>query len=105
MSVEDVAITTLRCLRRFVPAAVPGIAFLSGGQSEQLATRHLDAINRLPGPKPWTITFSYGRALQDPALKAWNGSDKNLAVGAEALITRARGNSEASLGRYGGEKG
>ena len=98
--VEDVAVSTLRCLRRFVPAAVPGIVFLSGGQDEQLATRHLDAINRVRGPKPWRISFSYGRALQDPALEAWHGLDKNLAAGGEALARRARYNGAASLGTY-----
>src|SRR4029453_9702736 len=63
-SVEEVAIATLRCLRRHVPAAVPGIVFLSGGQDERLATLHLDAINRLPEPRPWLFSFSYGRARQ-----------------------------------------
>jgi fructose-bisphosphate aldolase class I len=67
-SVQEVAIATLRCFRRHVPVAVQGIVFLSGGQEERVATAHLNAINRLPGHKPWTITFSYGRALQDPAL-------------------------------------
>ena len=62
-SVEEVAMATLRCLRRHVPAAVPGIVFLSGGQNARLATAHLNAINQLPGPKPWKISFSYGRAL------------------------------------------
>jgi fructose-bisphosphate aldolase class I len=69
-SVPEVATATLRCLRRHVPVAVPGIVFLSGGQSARLATAHLNAINQLPGPKPWKISFSYGRALQDPALEA-----------------------------------
>ena len=76
---------TLRCLRRHVPAAVPGIVFLSGGQSERVATAHLNAINQLSGPKPWKISFSYGRALQDPALKAWHGRDMNLKMGQHAL--------------------
>ena len=89
-SVQEVAMATLRCLRRHVPAAVPGIVFLSGGQEERLATSHLDAINRLPIAKPWTISFSYGRALQDPALKAWHGSDENLKAGAQAIAQRAR---------------
>ena len=70
-SVQEVASATLRCLRRHVPAATPGIVFLSGGQDDRVATVHLDAINRLPGTKPWTISFSYGRALQDHALEAW----------------------------------
>ena len=99
-SVEEVAIATLRCLRRHVPGAVPGIVFLSGGQNARLATAHLNAINRLPGPKPWKISFSYGRALQDPALEAWHGRDENLAAGQQALYRRARSNGAASVGKY-----
>jgi fructose-bisphosphate aldolase class I len=99
-SVHEVATATLRCLRRSVPAAVPGIVFLSGGQSDRLATAHLNAINRLPAPKPWAITFSYGRALQDPALEAWHGRDENLKPAQDALSHRARCNGAASLGRY-----
>jgi len=98
-SVQDVATATLRCLRRHVPVAVPGIVFLSGGQEERLATLHLNAINRLAA-RSWTISFSYGRALQDPALKAWHGSDQNLTEGALAIALRARCNSAASLGSY-----
>jgi fructose-bisphosphate aldolase class I len=99
-SVQEVAVATLRCLRRHVPAAVPGIVFLSGGQQERVATAHLNAINRLPGSKPWTITFSYGRALQDPALEAWHGRDENLTAGQQALYHRARCNGAASRGAY-----
>jgi fructose-bisphosphate aldolase, class I len=99
-SVQEVATATLRCLRRHVPAAVPGIVFLSGGQEDRVATEHLDAINRLPGLKPWKITFSYGRALQDAALEAWHGRDENLAAGRQALYRRACCNSVASLGKY-----
>jgi fructose-bisphosphate aldolase class I len=99
-SVPEVAAATLRCLRRHVPAAVPGIVFLSGGQSDRVATAHLNAINRLPGPLPWKISFSYGRALQDPALEAWHGRDENLPAGQEALSHRARCNGAASLGTY-----
>jgi fructose-bisphosphate aldolase, class I len=99
-SVEEVATATLRCLRRHVPAAVPGIVFLSGGQDERTATAHLNAISRLPGPKAWKISFSYGRALQDPALKAWHGRDENLKAGQEALYHRARCNGAATLGTY-----
>ena len=84
-SVEEVTTATLRCLRRHVPVAVPGIVFLSGGQSTLLATAHLNAINRLPGSKPWKVSFSYGRALQDPALEAWHGKDENLAAGQRAF--------------------
>ena len=72
-SVEEVALATLRCLRRHVPAAIPGIVFLSGGQDHLVATMHLNAINQLDGPKPWKLGFSYGRALQDEALQAWHG--------------------------------
>jgi fructose-bisphosphate aldolase class 1 len=75
-----------------VDAAVPGLVFLSGGQSARLATAHLNAINRLPDAKPWKISFSYGRALQDPALETWHGRDENLA-GQEAPYRRARGES------------
>jgi fructose-bisphosphate aldolase class I len=99
-SVEEVATATLRCLQRHVPAAVPGIVFLSGGQTPRLATAHLNAINQLPGPKPWKLTFSYGRALQDPALEAWSGRIENLAAGREALHRRASLNGAASAGKY-----
>jgi len=99
-SVEQVATATLRCLRRHVPAAVPGIVFLSGGQDDVAATAHLNAINNLPGPKPWKISFSYGRALQDPALEAWHGRDENLKAGQQALYHRARCNGAATLGTY-----
>jgi fructose-bisphosphate aldolase class I len=99
-SVQEVATATLRCLRQHVPAAVPGIVFLSGGQSDRVATAHLDAINRLPGPKPWKISFSYGRGLQDTALEAWHGRDENLKAGQLALSHRARCNSAACRGTY-----
>ena len=99
-SVQEVATATLRCLRRHVPAAVPGIVFLSGGQKDRVATAHLNAINRLPGPKPWKISFSYGRALQDAALEAWHGRDENLKAGQQALYHRARCNGAASRGEY-----
>jgi fructose-bisphosphate aldolase class I len=99
-SVQEVATAALRCLRRQVPAAMPGIVFLSGGQDDRVATVHLDAINRLPGTEPWKISFSYGRALQDHALETWHGRDENLAAGRQALYQRARRNSAASLGGY-----
>jgi fructose-bisphosphate aldolase class I len=99
-SVQEVAIATLRCLRQHVPAAVPGIVFLSGGQKDRLATAHLNAINRLPGSKPWKISFSYGRALQDAALEAWHGRDENLKAGQQALYHRARCNGAATRGEY-----
>ncbi len=99
-SVQEVATATLRCLRRHVPAAVPGIVFLSGGQNDQVATAHLNAINQLPETKPWNISFSYGRALQDSALEAWHGRDENLKAGQQALYHRTRCNGAASLGTY-----
>jgi len=102
-SVDEVSTATLRCLRRRAPAAVPGIVFLSGGQNARLATAHLNAINRLPGPKPWKVCFSYRRALQDPALEAWHGRDENLAAGQRALSQRARANAAASAGKYTAE--
>jgi fructose-bisphosphate aldolase, class I len=99
-SVQDVATATLRCLRRHVPAAVPGIVFLSGGQKDRLATEHLNAINRLPGPKPWKLSFSYGRALQDAAMAAWQGRDENLKAGQQAFYHRVRCNGAAARGEY-----
>jgi fructose-bisphosphate aldolase, class I len=99
-SVQEVASATLRCLRRHVPAAVPGIVFLSGGQTERLATAHLNEISRLPGPKPWKISFSYGRALQDAAMAAWHGRNENLKAGQQAFHHRARCNSAATRGEY-----
>jgi len=102
-SVEEVAGATLRCLRRHVPPAVPGIVFLSGGQNDVIATRHLDAINRADGPKPWTLTFSYGRALQDSALATWGGQPEDLPQAQQALVHRARCNSLAALGTYSAE--
>jgi len=98
-SVEEVADHTVRCFKLTVPAAVPGIVFLSGGQSDELATAHLDAINRL-GPLPWQVSFSYGRALQAPALKAWGGKDANVAAGQAAYLKRARLNGAARDGAY-----
>lgn len=97
--VEEVAEATLACLRRTVPPAVPGVAFLSGGQGADLATEHLNAMNRL-GPHPWQLSFSYGRALQDPALAAWKGDGTNAGAAQQALAERARANSEASRGAY-----
>jgi fructose-bisphosphate aldolase, class I len=99
-SVKDVAIATLRCLRRHVPVAVPGIVFLSGGQDHLVATAHLSAINELEAPKPWTLSFSYGRALQDEALQAWHGRPENLEAGQRAFYHRARCDSAAAFGRY-----
>jgi fructose-bisphosphate aldolase class I len=98
--VAEVAEATLRCLRRAVPAAVPGVVFLSGGQSDELATAHLNAMNALVGSAPWQISFSYGRALQAAAQKAWKGDPARLAAGQQAFHHRARLNSLARAGRY-----
>jgi fructose-bisphosphate aldolase class I len=96
----EVAVATIRCLRRHVPAAVPGIAFLSGGQDARKATAHLSAINQLEGVKPWTLTFAYGRALQDEALTIWGGKSENVKVGQHAFYHRVRCASAAAAGRY-----
>jgi fructose-bisphosphate aldolase class I len=97
--VPEVAAATLRCFRRAVPAAVPGIVFLSGGQPDVPATQRLNAISSAGG-NPWKITFSYGRALQDPAMKAWGGVPGNVAAGQSALAHRARCNGLAVRGAY-----
>jgi fructose-bisphosphate aldolase, class I len=101
--VEEVAERTLHCLRRTVPAAVPGIVFLSGGQSSEEATVHLNAMNRDFGPHPWKLSFSYGRALQNRALKAWRGAAENAEAAQQLLLRRARLNSDAARGVYAGE--
>jgi fructose-bisphosphate aldolase class I len=98
-SVDAVAEATIACFRETVPAAIPGIVFLSGGQSDEIATAHLDAMNRR-GPHPWELSFSYGRALQAPAIKAWGGSDDRAAAGQAALLKRARLNGAARSGSY-----
>lgn len=100
--VREVAEATVRCLTAQVPQAVPGIAFLSGGQSDIAATEHLNAMNQL-GPHPWQLSFSYGRALQAPALKAWHGQAGNYDAGQRALYKRARLNGLARSGRYSSE--
>jgi fructose-bisphosphate aldolase class I len=98
-SVEEVAEKTVRVLKECVPAAVPGIAFLSGGQSDEEATAHLDAINRC-GPLPWRVTFSYGRALQAAPQKAWSGKADNVPVAQRAFSHRAMMNGLATLGQW-----
>jgi fructose-bisphosphate aldolase, class I len=99
VGVEEVAEYTIRVLKRSVPAAVPGIAFLSGGQSEEEATAHLDAMSRMGGV-PWRLTFSYGRALQASAQSAWRGIPENVQAAQRAFAHRARMNSLATLGRW-----
>jgi fructose-bisphosphate aldolase class I len=101
-SVEEVAEKTIRLLKTCVPAAVPGIAFLSGGQSDEDATAHLNAMNRIGG-LPWRLTFSYGRALQAAPQKAWSGKAENIAAGQRAFSHRARMNSLASQGEWKAE--
>jgi fructose-bisphosphate aldolase class I len=98
-SVEQVAQMTVRCLARCVPAAVPGIVFLSGGQSAEEATAHLNAMNAM-GTHPWELGFSYGRALQAPALDAWNGKSGNVSAGQKAYYHRAKLNGAARSGTY-----
>ena len=97
--VEEVAARSVAVLKRAVPAAVPGIVFLSGGQSDEIATLHLDAMNRLGG-LPWSLSFSYGRALQAAPLKAWSGEAANVAAAQAALLERAKANGLATRGRY-----
>jgi fructose-bisphosphate aldolase class I len=101
--VTEVAERTLRCLKRTVPPAVPGIAFLSGGQSSEEATRRLNMMNARFGPHPWLLSFSYGRALQEQALGAWRGATENAPAAQELLLKRARLNSAAVSGAYTGE--
>ena len=96
---EEVAFKTMKVLRRCVPAAVPGIAFLSGGQSSEDATAHLHLMNAM-GPHPWKLTFSYGRALQADALKAWGGRPENVSAGQKAFAHRARMNALAATGKW-----
>ena len=99
-SVEEVAEMTLRCLKSSVPATLPGIVFLSGGQSDEDATAHLDAMNRL-SPKPWPLSFSYGRAMQSAALKLWSKDlAGNVGVAQETVFARARDNGLAALGQW-----
>src|SRR5262249_45943223 len=98
-SVAEVAEKTVRMLKACVPGAVPGIAFLSGGQSDEEATAHLDAMNKIGG-LPWNLTFSYGRALQAAPQKAWSGKSENTAAAQRAFTHRARMNSLAALGQW-----
>ena len=101
-SVSEVAKRTLDCLILNVPSELPGITFLSGGQSDLLATAHLDAMNKIGGFS-WKLSFSYGRALQAPALKAWMGKTENMFISQDALSHRAQMNRLASLGQWAQE--
>ena len=97
--IETVAARTVECLKKTVPAEVPGIAFLSGGQSDEEASAHLNAINQHPD-LPWSVTFSYGRALQQQAMKSWGGAEANRGIGQAAISKRARLNGAAARGAY-----
>jgi fructose-bisphosphate aldolase class I len=100
-SVDEIADATVHSLKRCVPAAVPGIVFLSGGQSSELASERLNAMNvRFKGNLPWELSFSYGRAIQQPALEIWHGEDSNKAAAQESLLYRSKCNWEARLGKY-----
>jgi len=100
VSKEKIAEYTIRTLERTVPPAVPGITFLSGGLSEEEASIYLNCMNSVPRKGPWSVTFSYGRALQQSTLKAWQGKSENIAAAQSALLARAQANSEAQQGIY-----
>jgi len=102
---QQIAQATVTTLQRTVPPAVHGVTFLSGGQSEEEATVNLNAINLYPGKKPWSLTFSYGRALQKTTLDLWVGKKENVQAAQTALTKRAKSNSEANLGQYVPEAG
>ena len=104
-SAAEIGLATVRVLQHTVPCAVPGITFLSGGMSEEDASLALNEINKAPGPKPWSLTFSYGRALQQSCLKAWKGLDENIPAAQQVLLMRAEANSLANLGQYTGGAG
>ncbi|KMZ58517.1 Fructose-bisphosphate aldolase [Zostera marina] len=97
---EVIAAYTVAAFQRTVPAAVPGIMFLSGGQSEVVATTNLNAINQFVGKKPWTLSFSFGRALQKTTMEAWSGKEENVEAAQAAFLTRVKANSEATLGTF-----
>ncbi|KAH7293150.1 hypothetical protein KP509_28G014000 [Ceratopteris richardii] len=101
-SPTEIAFYTVRSLKRSVPPAVPTICFLSGGQSEEEATLNLDAMNKMDSCKPWSLTFSFGRALQQSTLKAWAGKSENVEAAQKAFAERCKANSEATLGKYQG---
>merc|ERR1712169_25409 len=105
VSAAQVGHATVTVLSRTVPVAVPGVTFLSGGQSEEQASLNLNAMNALDMKRPWALTFSFGRALQASCLKAWQGKKENIPAAQKALLERAKANSEASLGKYGGTEG
>jgi fructose-bisphosphate aldolase class I len=100
---KEEAIRTVRALSRSVPPALVGVTFLSGGQTEEEASLHLNYMNQVNDiRRPWFLSFSFGRALQNSSIKAWSGKEENVKVGQEALLVRAKANSEAQLGKYEG---
>jgi len=99
---EQIALATVTALQRTLPAAVPGVNFLSGGQGEEEATVNLNAINKVAN-RPWTLSFSFGRALQASVIKTWDGKQENVAKAQEVLLQRSRANGLASLGKYTGD--
>jgi len=99
-SSKTIAARTLCALLRTIPPALPGIMFLSGGQSEAEATNNLNEMHKNEAKRPWNLSFSYGRALQNTCIKTWNGSDDNKKAAQDALLVRAKANSEATLGKY-----
>lgn len=101
-SAQEIAMATVLALRRTVPAAVPGVTFLSGGQSEEEASVNLNAINQVPLLRPWALTFSYGRALQASVLRAWGGKKENVKAAQDELVKRAKANGDSSQGKYAG---
>ena len=101
-SAADIARATVRVLQHTLPVAVPGVTFLSGGMSEEDATLALDALNKFDAKKPWALTFSYGRALQQTVLRVWAGKKENAGAAQKALMVRAKANSDAALGKYDG---
>jgi len=103
-SPEEIAKATVTAFQRTIPVAMPGIVFLSGGHSEMDATKYLNAINSFEGFKPWKLSFSFGRALQASALKAWEGKVENVSAGQDAFLVRAKANCLSALGRYEGEE-
>ncbi|KAL5727548.1 fructose-bisphosphate aldolase [Ranunculus cassubicifolius] len=94
---------TVRALQRTMPPAVPGVVFLSGGQSEEQVTLNLNAMNHLKAKKPWSLSFSFGRALQQNTLKAWSGKEENVEKAQATFLTRCKANSAATLGTYKGD--
>jgi len=105
VSMEEIGHATVIALQRSVPVAVPGVTFLSGGLSEENASLNLNAMNNNNLKRPWALTFSFGRALQASCLKAWQGKKENVSAAQKTLLERAKANSEASLGKYGGTEG